>query len=437
MSFRTDVIGIKLNNTQRIASSNVQDTMNRLSTGLRINSAKDDSAGLQISTRLQSLSNEKIKVVQNLKDETNFMKTKESVLSQVSSMAARIKELSIQANNGTYGESDIKTIKDEITTIISEMNRLSQESTFNGIKLFKNGAMFNGDNGLSFQDHPGMDFADGDFVIHLEFSFKGNGTSAYEQLYSKRVTGIPSLEIQISSQTNLTVGGGGGMSQITPISKETPYKYTIMRKDGETVYYLNEEVIGRASIPTSFDTDQKLSIGMEYSGSERFNGIISNFQIFKNSLDEKDLNRLWNGMNTAENPFFKALSETVPDNTVFTDESTNKFAGTSLKNLQEVGIADTYYLNADNALEKIDGFINYVSSERSKLGAMINRNEYKISNLDTEYINARAAMSRIKETDMAETTSGMVKEELKIQTSMQMLQKNNTKRENMLTLLQG
>jgi flagellin len=120
-----------------------------LSTGLRINSAKDDAAGLQISTRLTSKVNELKKGLQNIKDGISFLETADGKLAIVLEHLQRAKELSIKAQNGTYSSKDIQAIQEEFDSIKSSIDQIINSSTFNNKEIFSSGNGIYIDNGNS------------------------------------------------------------------------------------------------------------------------------------------------------------------------------------------------------------------------------------------------------------------------------------------------
>ena len=117
------------------SSSAMQTTMARLSSGLRINSAKDDAAGLAISERQTAQIRGMSQAIRNTGDATSLLETAESGLVQITELAQRIRELAVQGANGTYGTSDLTKMGVEVTALKSEMDRIAQTTDFNGLKV--------------------------------------------------------------------------------------------------------------------------------------------------------------------------------------------------------------------------------------------------------------------------------------------------------------
>jgi flagellin len=127
-----------LNAQQALTNSQATENtaLQRLSTGLRINSAKDDAAGLQISQRMTAQINGDDQATRNANDAISLSQTGEGALGQMGNLLQRIRELSVQAANGTNSASDRTSINDEVTQLTSELDRFAQTTQFNGINLF-------------------------------------------------------------------------------------------------------------------------------------------------------------------------------------------------------------------------------------------------------------------------------------------------------------
>lgn len=125
-----------LNNTESALSLSMQ----RLSSGLRINSAADDVAGYAISQRLQGQVNGLNQATQNIADAVSLAQTGQGALSDVVGMLQRIRELAVQYANGTTSETDKEAIEQETTQLKEEIKRVGETTTFNGVKLLQGGA---------------------------------------------------------------------------------------------------------------------------------------------------------------------------------------------------------------------------------------------------------------------------------------------------------
>jgi flagellin len=125
-----------LNGTENLLST----AMQRLSSGLRINSAADDVAGYAISQRMQGQVNGLNQATQNIQDGVSLTQTAQGSLNDVSQMLQRIRELAVEYANGTTSTTDQTAIQSEVNQLVSEINRVGETTTFNGVSLLNGGS---------------------------------------------------------------------------------------------------------------------------------------------------------------------------------------------------------------------------------------------------------------------------------------------------------
>jgi flagellin len=119
----------------RTNNSVLEQTMERLSSGKRINAAKDDAAGLAIVTRMNSQIRGMQTATRNAQDGQSLLQTAESALGSISDILSRMRELAVQADNGTYSTTDKTSLQAEVADLIAEIDHIAQNTTFNGISL--------------------------------------------------------------------------------------------------------------------------------------------------------------------------------------------------------------------------------------------------------------------------------------------------------------
>lgn len=142
-----------ITNDIRTSEKNYNKVANTLSTGLRINSASDDSSGLSIAERMTAIGRGKSASIRNIQDGLSFLQTTDSVISSMVDMYQRIRELAVQADNGTYSAKDRSSIQKEVKSLLDQIDNLAENTTFNGIKVFKSD--------------------DNDLVLHVDETSKG------------------------------------------------------------------------------------------------------------------------------------------------------------------------------------------------------------------------------------------------------------------------
>ena len=158
----TNVSALRAQNGTRMANEALQTAMERLSSGKRINSAKDDAAGLAISSSMTSQIRGMTQAVRNANDGISMAQTADGALDEVTNMLQRIRELSVQAASGTYQTSDRTNLQTEVTALASQITSITSNTKFNGVGLFTGSAGSAGtvtiQTGSSSSDTVSMDF---------------------------------------------------------------------------------------------------------------------------------------------------------------------------------------------------------------------------------------------------------------------------------------
>ncbi|MGP9798468.1 flagellin N-terminal helical domain-containing protein [Halomonas sp. 86] len=136
-SLNTNVTSLRVQSNLRSSQQAIQTSMQRLSSGLRINSAKDDPAGQAIANRMNAQIRGMNQAIRNTHDGISLVQTAEGALNQINDNLQRIRELSVQAANGTNSNDDLVSIQGEIDGLLDEIDRVAGQSSFNGIDLFE------------------------------------------------------------------------------------------------------------------------------------------------------------------------------------------------------------------------------------------------------------------------------------------------------------
>ena len=147
----TNIAALQAANANTAASMSLQQSMERLSTGKRINSAADDAAGLAISNSMTSQINGMNQGIRNANDGISMAQTADGALDEVSNMLQRMRELTVQASNGTYSSSDLTNMQSEMTALKTEIGSVLSNTQFNGQNLFDGTAGTNGDGSVNIQ----------------------------------------------------------------------------------------------------------------------------------------------------------------------------------------------------------------------------------------------------------------------------------------------
>ncbi len=136
----TNVSALRAQNNSRVANRMQSQAMERLSSGKRINSAKDDAAGLAIATRMDANVRGLNQAVRNANDGISLAQTAEGAMGNISNILVRMRELAVQASNGTLGTDDRAAIQTEVTALVEQIGDIATRTTFNGTDLLAGGA---------------------------------------------------------------------------------------------------------------------------------------------------------------------------------------------------------------------------------------------------------------------------------------------------------
>ncbi|EJE4693039.1 flagellin [Vibrio parahaemolyticus] len=342
------------------ATDMLNQSMERLSSGMRINSAKDDAAGLQISNRLQSQMRGLDVAVRNANDGISIMQTAEGAMNEVTNIMQRMRDLSLQSANGSNSQAERTALQEEVTALNDELNRIAETTSFGGRKLL------NGTFGKSsFQ----IGAASGEAVqIELK-SIRTDGLDMGG--FSYVAQGRADSDWQVKENANdLTMS-------FTKRSGETE-KIQINAKAGDDIEELATYINGQTDkVTASVNEKGQLQIfmaGEETAGTISFSGDLAS-----------ELGMSLKGYDAVNN-----------------------------LNITTVG-------GAQQAVAVLDTAMKFVDSQRAELGAYQNRFNHAINNLDNIHENLAASNSRIQDTDYAKETTQMVKQQILQQVSTTIL----------------
>ncbi|ELB1137900.1 TPA: flagellin [Vibrio parahaemolyticus] len=342
------------------ATDMLNQSMERLSSGKRINSAKDDAAGLQISNRLQSQMRGLDVAVRNANDGISIMQTAEGAINEVTNIMQRMRDLSLQSANGSNSQAERTALQEEVTALNDELNRIAETTSFGGRKLL------NGTFGKSsFQ----IGAASGEAV---QIELKSMRTDGLDMGgFSYVAQGRADSDWQVKENANdLTMS-------FTNRSGETE-KIQINAKAGDDIEELATYINGQTDkVTASVNEKGQLQIfmaGEDTAGTISFSGDLAS-----------ELGMSLKGYDAVNN-----------------------------LNITTVG-------GAQQAVAVLDTAMKFVDSQRAELGAYQNRFNHAINNLDNIHENLAASNSRIQDTDYAKETTQMVKQQILQQVSTTIL----------------
>ncbi len=366
-------------------------SMEKLSSGLRINRAGDDAAGLAISEKMRGQIRGLTQASRNSADGISMIQTAEGALNETTNILQRMRELAVQASNDTNTTSDREEIQKEINALTEEVDRIANNTEFNTQKLL-NGSKSGEEGDLVREEVVGVE---GEFKISLNAAIKADDKLVIDgkviKFEQKDIGDNDKIKtklgdvlgkkytIAVDAQKNITltqkVGTDKDQLKVSLNGNDIADKVTIQR---EGVTQRDEELSeGKVSVQVGANADQSMSIEI---GDMRAQAL-------------------------------KIVND--------------KGRGLSVETAQ----------SANEAITAFDAALNAVSSQRANLGAVQNRLEYTISNLDNTAENLTSAESTLRDVDMAKEMMEYSKNNILNQAAQAMISQANQQPQNVLQLL--
>ena len=383
-----------LNNSSNALSTSLQ----RLSTGSRINSAKDDAAGLQISNRLTSQVNGLGVAVRNANDGISLAQTAEGALQQSTNILQRMRDLSLQSANGSNNSNDRASIQKEVTQLKNELTRISETTTFGGRKLLDG----------SFGTQAFQVGANANETINVAVG-KMDTSSLYGAIAEKVSVGA-----ELTGTVDLTAApvDAADAGDITLKVGDGP-EITVSIIAGDTAASIVDRINNKniAGLTASVDGDEvKLASSVDGTST-----------ITQGDITVDDA--AGNAAGTAAAVFGATLTATGIDTSVAATTGTVASIDVSTAS------------SSQDAIQIIDGAISLIDSQRADLGAVQNRFENTIANLQNISENSSAARGRIQDTDFAAETANLSKNQVLQQAGTAILAQANQLPQAVLSLL--
>ncbi|OEC37147.1 flagellin [Pseudomonas cuatrocienegasensis] len=396
LTVNTNIASLNTQRNLNTSSKALDTSLQRLSTGSRINSAKDDAAGLQISNRLSSQINGLNVAVKNSNDGISMAQTAEGALQQSTSILQRMRDLSLQSANGSNSDEERKALNSEVTELKKELNRISNTTTFGGKKLldgsfetttFQVGSAANETISVKIDEMS---------TESLEGTFSSGSITA-----SSVATGTASASGAIAVSITM-VGGEARTFSATFASGATQAEQV-----QALATVINDANIGvGAFVNESGSIDLVTSLG---SGSEA--GQIESLSFGSGATVDAAKTASASGTGTDID-----VAEVTSGNLV-----------------DDIDITDV--IGSQKAVIVIDDAIQAIDAQRADLGAVQNRFENTIGNLQNISENVSAARGRIQDTDFAAETANLTKNQILQQAGTAILAQANQLPQAVLSLL--
>ena len=379
MRINTNLMALNAQNKLRVNQSNVEKSIQKLSSGMRINSAADDAAGLAISEKMRAQVRGLKQAQDNAQDGISLIQTAEGALQQTTDILQRMRELVIKAQNtGVLTDNDRTSITSELSTLRDEIDRIATSTTFNSKKLLN-----------------------GELAVQRA---EDGGT------FSAAIVDVVNANV---STTYTITAEEGKRAEISFISNIT----------GTTVTYASDIIMTKT-----------VTGRVNFAGA----GIIINF--WNNEVGLESING--KTIITADESFGIKADFKIGANTYSEDILAIGIGDMSSKGLNVANNGEKFEIDistaqsANDVLDAVDFALDTVAAQRGTLGAIQNRMEYAISNLRATEENLTAAESRIRDVDMSAEMVKYTKNNILNQSAMAMLAQANQQPQQVLTLLQ-
>ena len=471
----TNVMSLNAQRNLTGSQSALQTSLQRLSSGLRINSAKDDAAGLAISERMTGQVRGMNQAIRNANDGISMMQTAEGALAEATNMLQRVRELAVQSSNATNSAMDRKALQAEVSQLVSELDRMAQTTEFNGMKLL---------DGSTGAQHFQVGANAGQTITATTGNFRTNsyGNSYYASdavaassgaAYTAgtvSIQGINAADISVAADDTAAtlatkINAAQDKTGVTATAKTTveiglvaDASYTIGIKSNNSevvnvsfaVGELNADglaaamaAINEAASKTGVTAElNENGDGLILTNSSGENISLTNGASSGDAVTMQTLEADGTGVGTAASlaaggsataiGFIELNSDSGFGVTVDTSDA---FSDGSAE-LQSVNTIDISTVDgAQKAIRIVDSALNKVNAQRAQFGAIQSRFESTVNNLQTSTENLQAARSRIRDTDFAAETANLTRAQILQQAGTAMLAQANQVPQTVLSLL--
>ena len=472
----TNVMSLNAQRNLTGSQSALQTSLQRLSSGLRINSAKDDAAGLAISERMTGQVRGMNQAIRNANDGISMMQTAEGALAEATNMLQRVRELAVQSSNATNSAMDRKALQAEVSQLVSELDRMAQTTEFNGMKLL---------DGSTGAQHFQVGANAGQTITATTGNFRTNsygnsyyasdavaaGTGAAYTAGTVSIQGINAADISVAADDTAAtlatkINAAQDKTGVTASAKtvveiglvaDTSYTIGIQSNNKSEVVNVSFAVgelnadglaaamaaINEAASKTGVTAElNENGDGLILTNSSGENISLTNGASSGDAVTMQTLEADGTGVGTAASlaaggsataiGFIELNSDSGFGVTVDTSDA---FSDGSAE-LQSVNTIDISTVDgAQKAIRIVDSALNKVNAQRAQFGAIQSRFESTVNNLQTSTENLQAARSRIQDTDFAAETANLTRAQILQQAGTAMLAQANQVPQTVLSLL--
>ena len=405
MTINTNVVSINAQRNLGLSGGSLSTSMQRLSSGLRVNSAKDDAAGLAIAERMSTQTRGLTVAARNANDGISLAQTAEGALGKVGDMLQRMRDLAVQSSNATNSKSDREALQAELSQLRGEVDRVAKTTTFNGAKLLEGsftGGVFQV--GANAGDNITVGALSNTKVDELGNSTYGKGAVAQTVVTTTMFTGATGMT---AVDTTIGIKGAGASASVHTVTIKADANMTADQALGKVVEAINSKTA---------DTGVTAFLETDAAGTKQIQ--------FRATADKAGE--------------VATAAVTYSTDTTTTGLGSNLVAATAItdagtKGIDKVDISTQS--GAWEAIQRIDKAIDTVSSARGELGAIQTRFEKAVENIDIQNENITAARGRIIDADFASETANLSRSQILQQAGTAMVAQANQLPQNVLSLL--
>ena len=397
-TINTNIASLNAQRNLSASASSLATSMQRLSSGLRVNSAKDDAAGMAIAERMNTQVRGLTVAARNANDGISLAQTAEGALGKLGDMLQRMRELAVQAGNSSNSAADRTALQAEVSQLRDEIDRVAKQTTFNNQKIL-----------------------DGSFAgAVFQIGANSGDTVSVGALTNATSQGLSKINYAFNSATNTGIAASA-VSTLTAVATGT----------------LSISISGGSSYDLG-------ALSAATTGDERLGQVVE--AINRKTPDTgvtAYLTKAQDGTYSVE-LYSSSTNSSGAANAVslvgFSTATTGLASGTSLAATTSTGV-DTLSVSTQGsawlALKKVDSAIDQLNTSRAMLGAMQSRFESAISNIDIQVENLSASRGRIVDADFAKETANLSRTQILQQAGMAMVAQANQLPQGVLALLKG
>jgi len=386
----------------------MENTMERLATGKRINSASDDAAGLAIGERMESQIRGMQQASRNSNDAISMIQTADGAAIEIGEMLQRMRELAVQARNGTNESQDITNLNKEFAQLATEIERIANDTKFNGSTLLEAGST------KSFV--VGADEADTIDITFGDFNLAAGGQTAVGETIATGNLTISESDLQ----TDLNSAGFIELNDGTTVLQVSLADIQVASGDNT--------ISGAGGSNAATMAEIVLAVNNKAAASADFTAVVTANGTAGFTLTEKA------GKGGA-NDTYTVGGIVAGANVSLSGGVTGSASGVLGVDMTTYAASASVTVDDSSVIGNLDTAIVNVAGARADFGAVINRLEYTIDNLNSGINNTKAAKSQIVDADYAQETTELARTQIISQASTAMLSQANQAAQSVLALL--